>query len=185
MDETMIQNELEEEEKLEEELSEELSEEPEVGEPTSEDTDGSQESEAEAAKIEELRAEKLLLEGEIASLESALEKKRAETDKAAREYAEFRELYPDADTEALPEDVLKSVEAGLPLAAAYALYEKRIQKRSADIAAHNKSTREVSFGSVGKSPESDYFTPDEVRAMSQGEVRANYSKILQSMKNWH
>ena len=184
MDETMIQTELEEEEKLEE-LSEELEggkalpEEPEVGEPTSADADGSQESEEEASlRIEELRAE-------IASLEGELERKRAETDKAAREYAEFRALYPDADAEALPEDVLKSVEAGLPLAAAYALYEKRMQKRSADIAAHNKSTREVSFGSVGKSPESDYFTPDEVRAMSQGEVRANYSKILQSMKSWH
>ena len=121
----------------------------------------------------------------VKKLEGELEKRRAETDKAAREYAEFRALYPDADAEALPEDVLKSVEAGLPLAAAYALYEKRMQKRSADIAAHNKSTRQVSFGSVGKSPESDYFTPDEVRAMSQSEVRANYSKILQSMKSWH
>lgn len=182
MDETMIQTELDEEEKLEEELAEES----EVGETLYEEADGSQESEAEAvSQIEELRAEKILLEGEIASLEGELERKRAETDKAAREYAEFRALYPDADTEALPEDVLKSVEAGLPLAAAYALYEKRMQKRSADIAAHNKSTREVSFGSVGRSPESDYFTPDEVRAMSQGEVRANYSKILQSMKNWH
>lgn len=182
MDETMIQNELEEEEKLEE-LSEELEG---GGETLYEEADGSQESEEEASlRIEELRAEKLLLEGEIASLEGELERKRAETDKAAREYAEFRALYPDADTEALPEEVLASVEAGIPVAAAYALYEKRMQKRSADIAAHNKSTREVSFGSVGRSPESDYFTPDEVRAMSQGEVRANYSKILQSMKNWH
>lgn len=184
MDETMIQTELEEEEKSEElseklEGGEELPNEPEVSEPTSADADGLQESEEEASlRIEELRTE-------IASLEGELEKRRAETDKAAREYAEFRALYPDADAEALPEDVLKSVEAGLPLAAAYALYEKRMQKRSADIAAHNKSTRQVSFGSVGKSPESDYFTPDEVRAMSQGEVRANYSKILQSMKSWH
>lgn len=195
MDETMIQNELEEEEK---ENSEELSKEPDddgealLGEleaseeAVAEETDGIQESEADAtAKIEELRAQRLLLEGEIASLEGELEKRRAETDKAAREYAEFRALYPDADTEALPDDVLASVEDGIPLAAAYALYEKRMQKRSADIAAHNKSTRQVSFGSVGKSPESDYFTPDEVRAMSQGEVKANYSKILQSMKNWH
>ena len=185
MDETMIPSELEEEKKPEElseelEGGEELSEEPEIDEPTSANADDSQESEEEEAslRIEELRAE-------IASLEGELEKRRAETDKAAREYAEFRALYPDADTEALPEDVLKSVEAGLPLAAAYALYEKRMQKRSADIAAHNESTRQVSFGSVGKSPESDYFTPDEVRAMSQGEVRANYSKILQSMKSWH
>ena len=191
MDETMIPSELEEEKKPEElseelEGGEELSEEPEIDEPTSANADDSQESEEDAAaKIEELRARRLLLEGEIASLEGELEKRRAETDKAAREYAEFRALYPDADTEALPEDVLKSVEAGLPLAAAYALYEKRMQKRSADIAAHNESTRQVSFGSVGKSPESDYFTPDEVRAMSQSEVRANYSKILQSMKSWH
>ena len=146
------------------------------------DTDGEEQDEDEErnaqARVDELRAE-------IASLEVELERKRTETDKAAREYSEFRELYPDTDIESLPAEVIESVDAGIPLAAAYALYEKRLQKHNADVAAHNKSTRAVSFGSVGKAAESDYFTPDEVRAMTQGEVRANYSNILKSMKSWH
>ena len=71
MDETMIPSELEEEKKPEElseelEGGEELSEEPEIDEPTSANADDSQESEEDAAaKIEELRARRLLLEGEI------------------------------------------------------------------------------------------------------------------------
>lgn len=31
----------------------------------------------------------------------------------------------------------------------------------------------------------DYFTPEEVRKMSQAEVRENYQKILNSMKFWN
>ena len=180
MDETKKQNEIESEE-LQEEIREEVPEMPEYEEaPLPDDADEeTQDEERDAqARVDELRAE-------IASLEGELERKRAETDKAAREYSEFRELYPDADIDSLPTEVTEAVDSGIPLAAAYALYEKRLKKRNADIAAHNKSTRAVSFGSVGKAAESDYFTPDEVRAMTQGEVRANYSKILKSMKSWH
>lgn len=31
----------------------------------------------------------------------------------------------------------------------------------------------------------DYFTPEEVRKMSQAEVRENYQKIINSMKFWN
>lgn len=33
--------------------------------------------------------------------------------------------------------------------------------------------------------EKDYFTPEEVRKMSQAEVRQNYAKIINSMSKWH
>ena len=167
---------------LEEELEEELEEV--AAEPALEETEEAQET-PEGESLEELEARKLLLAGEIASLEGELERRRAETDKAAREYAEFRELYPEADPDNLEVEVREAVEAGVPLAAAYALYEKRMQKRNETAAAHNSANRGASFGSVGKAPESDYFTPDEVRGMTQVEVRANYQKIRQSMKNWH
>ena len=176
MDETKELNEIESKE-----VQEELPSPPEVeDEIIPDDTDGETEDEERNAQ-----ARVNALREEIASLEGELERKRAETDKAAREYSEFRELYPDTDIESLPSEVIESVDAGIPLAAAYALYEKRLKKHNSDVAAHNKSTRADSFGSVGKAAESDYFTPDEVRAMTQGEVRANYSKILKSMKSWH
>ena len=36
-----------------------------------------------------------------------------------------------------------------------------------------------------KAEDHEFFTPEEVRAMSMDEVRANYSKILNSMSKWH
>lgn len=159
-----------------EELEDELVEE----QPTQEESE-----ELSEAVIDELQSRKLLLEGEIAMLEGELEKKREETDRKAREYAEFRELFPGVDTDELAPEVLASVEAGVPLTAAYALYEKRIAVRNAVAAAHNKATKQGGFGSVGKGSESEYYTPDEVRAMSRSEVKQNYQKILRSMQNWH
>ena len=66
-----------------------------------------------------------------------------------------------------------------------ALYEKRIAAKNAATAAHNKATKQGGFGSVGRNAEIEYFSPDEVRAMSRSEVRENYNKILRSMSNWH
>jgi hypothetical protein len=31
----------------------------------------------------------------------------------------------------------------------------------------------------------EFFTPEQVRKMSQSEVKKNYKKILESMKYWH
>ena len=140
--------------------------------------------EQESVDLEELNSKKLLLEGEIAALEVELERRKAEADKAAREYTEFKELFPDADPEALTGEVLELTKEGVPLAAAYALYQKRAEKRCADAALQNAQNAGACFGSVGRSSENDYFTPDEVRAMTRNEVRANYQKIIQSMKSW-
>ena len=98
--------------------------------------------------------------------------------------AAMLELFPDADPEALTGEVLELTKEGVPLAAAYALYQKRAEKRCADAALQNAQNAGACFGSVGRSSENDYFTPDEVRAMTRNEVRANYQKIIQSMKSW-
>lgn len=135
--------------------------------------------------LDTLNSKKLLLEGEIAALEGELERRKAEVDRAAREYTEFKALFPDADPDALTGEVLELMKEGVPLSAAYALYEKRAERRNADAALRNARNTGASFGSVGKPPESDYFTPDEVRAMTRNEVRANYQKIIRSMKNWN
>ena len=133
----------------------------------------------------ELEARRLELESEIASLEEKLENARLETDRKAKEYAEFRELFPYADPNELDGEVVAMVEAGVPLAAAYSLYEKRLSAKNAAVAAHNNATKQGGFGSVGRGAEEEFYTPDEVRAMTQSEVKRNYQKILRSMKNWH
>lgn len=132
-----------------------------------------------------LGARKLQLEEEIAALEAELEKKIEETDRRVREYGEFRELFPDADAAELPEDVDDMLASGVPLCAAYALYEKRVLSKNNAAARHNNATKISGFGSVGRGVDDEFYSPDEVRAMTRAEVRQNYQKIINSMKNWH
>lgn len=157
---------------------EELSEAPDVTEETVCAEEAAEANEA-------LKSEKLSLESEIAALKDELERAKAETDRKAKEYAEFRELFPYADPCELAPEVTEMVEEGIPLAAAYSLYEKRLRAKEETAKAHNKATREGGFGSVGHSTGEEYYTPDEVRAMTQTEVRKNYQKILRSMEKWH
>jgi hypothetical protein len=154
-----------------------------------EELSGSEEAvaEPEAERDAEREAEERVqqLKTQIEALEGVLENKIAEIDRKAGEYAEFKELYPGVNLFELAPEVSESVASGVPLAAAYALYEKRQAHRASAVKAHNKATREGGFSGVGKSTENEYYTPDEVRAMDAREVRANYQKILRSMKSWH
>lgn len=61
-------------------------------------------------------------------------------------------------------------------------YEENARTMAAQAFANQKASPGA-LGSTGN-PESDYFTPDEVRKMTQSEVRANYEKIRNSMKKW-
>ncbi len=123
------------------------------------------------------------LRGELNALRQQLEAERTRHERAEREYEEFRQLYPDATLSDCSDDVWRAVESGTPLAAAYALEERR-RALTADRAAQaNAQNRQRSAGRV-KDAQNDFFTPDEVRAMSQSEVRTNLSKIMRSMKKW-
>ncbi len=128
-------------------------------------------------EIESLRREVERLNGE-------LERSRAETARINEQLAEFADVFPDADVRALPEDVWESVRSGNSLAASYALYTQKLRNRDLRLRSVNDRNAMVSSGRVtGNAPE--HFTPDEVRAMSQSEVRANFSKIKESMKKWN
>ena len=60
--------------------------------------------------------------------------------------------------------------------------ELDLRRRADEINARNAS---LSAGRVGTSLAPEYYTPDEVRAMTPSEVRENYEKIRASMKKWH
>lgn len=97
-----------------------------------------------------------------------------------RELLEFRELYPDVALDAIPEDVTASE---LPLAAAYALYERRRARLRERADAENERNAGRSAGSVSDG-DGGHFTPDEVRRMSRDEIRRNYDKVISSMRSW-
>ena len=71
------------------------------------------------------------------------------------------------------------------MAAAYALYEKKMAIASANAQLINQKNSSSSTGAIGRESENEFFSPEEVRLMSREEVRKNYSKIIDSMKKWN
>ena len=128
-------------------------------------------------RVEQLRSELNRLRAEIAARDEALQRMGTECE-------EFRELYPDVSLSILPDSVWEDVRRGIPIAAAYALAERKQALTAQKAAVCNQTNTLRSAGRLAPT-ESDYFSPSEVRAMTQREVRANYQKIMRSMQKWH
>ena len=124
------------------------------------------------------------LEAELADLRAELMRRDEEAVKIERECAEFQSLYPNVSLASLRDEVWESVKDGLPIAAAYALSERKQFLRQQKAAEINKENQKRSAGSLSGT-ESNYFSPTEVRAMSPAEVRINYKKIMTSMQKWN
>lgn len=164
-------------EPVEEALPEDIS--PEDIEENTEQTEPDALTEARES-IDALRSEIEHLQGEVARLE---ELKRAQN-RILAEIGDFVALFPDTPIETIPDTVWESVKGGTPLAAAFALYEKRMVAEAKRIAEINAKNAKRSPGAAGKDTASEYFSPEDVRRMSRAEVHANYSKIKDSMKKW-
>jgi hypothetical protein len=130
----------------------------------------------------EVRAEQL--ERELNDLKAQIAERDARDARVEREYAEFRALYPDVPLSELSDAVQKQVESGTPLAAAFALEERKKLLLTKKAEETNIENRHRSSGSVNGT-DSPYFSPQEVRAMSRAEIRRNYDRIIESMKSWH
>ena len=131
------------------------------------------------------QAELERLREEVRTLNERLSEQQEKAEHIQKQIGEFCEAFPSTELKSVPEDVWESVRSGNSLAAAYALYTHRIQQKEARINEQNQKNAYRSAGYVGKSAANEYFTPDEVKKMSQSEVKANYSKILESMKKWY
>ncbi len=123
------------------------------------------------------------LQQEISRLQGELEKREKQQERISSEFSRLFELFPDADPSDIPNEVWDDVKNGNSLAGAYAIHARRAflaRERSDSV---NERNAALSSGRIS-GHSSEYFTQDEVRAMSQGEVRANYKKILKSMPKW-
>ena len=147
---------------------------------------------AEAEKLSEEASPTLVSpDEEIASLKAELEQLRAtlaqkeeEQKRVTSEMEEFNRLFPTTSVREIPESVWKEVGMGIPLSAAYALYEKKNRMDRIHAEEINRLNAERSAGRAGLHTQNEYFSPDEVRAMSPSEVRENFKKIRESMKKW-
>ncbi len=125
------------------------------------------------------------LREKVRELNERLETQAAESQRISEQLGEFFDVFPNADVKTLPDSVWDSVRAGNSLAASYALYRQRVYQREMAAKAVNERNAGSSSGRVGTDSSKEYFSPDEVRSMSRGEVKANYSKIIESMKKWN
>lgn len=121
---------------------------------------------------------------EIERLKAELEETKNLNQRISEELGEFHSLFPETDITALPESIWEEVKNGIPLVASYALYEKKREAERRHAERINSQNAARSSGAAGKDTPSEYFSPDEVRAMSAAQVRHNYQKILNSMKKW-
>ena len=128
-------------------------------------------------------AELARLRSELTELREELSKKEAVSLRLGRDCAEFEALYPDVPLSELPDGVWDAVKQGIPLAAAYALAERRRERLEQVARDSNRRNRDRSSGELSRETP-DYFSYEEVRRMSSAEVRAHYDSILRSMKRW-
>ncbi len=143
-------------------------------------TDGEGEN---APEEKEPSVEEMLLE--LKALREELLEKRKAFEKMSRDIGEFEELFPEKKVNEIPDTVWESVKTGIPLAAAYALYERKNAIRRDAAENTNTANSARATGPIGRDVTENFYTPDEVRAMSRAEVKRNYSKILESMKKWN
>lgn len=130
------------------------------------------------AELERLREE-------IRTLNESIAEKQAQTEKISAELGAFAEYFPDVELKSIPEEVWNEVKSGNSLAASYALYTHKTKQSERIMREQNEKNAYFSAGRVGKNTANEYFTPDDVKKMSGSEVKANYSKIIASMKKWN
>ena len=123
------------------------------------------------------------LTARVRELVQEIEMRQTLTDRMARECEEFEVYFPDVSLRSLPDSVWTQVHAGVPLAAAYALYERGVQNQKKAAEEQTARKEALSTGLPGAA-QSNYFSPSQVRAMSRQEVRENYDRIFESMRHW-
>ena len=95
----------------------------------------------------------------------------------------FRRLYPAVSEAEIPDEVFLEAGKGMPLEAAYALYERRQAMRQKTADAVNRRNAAGGWGRAEVEDEG-FLSPDEVREMSRDEVKKHYARIVESMKHW-
>lgn len=116
---------------------------------------------------------------------NALEAMKKHSEQMLAEINEFTELFPEERIDSLPEEVWEQVKKGSSLAASFALYEKKRIASEERARGINQRNATLSAGIAGVNTPCEYFTQEQVRAMSRAEVKQNYSKIRESMKKWN
>lgn len=124
-----------------------------------------------------------MLRKRVAELEKELTGRKEQWERAGKEWNELIGCFPDITPEAVPDSVWQQVRSGVPLAAAYALYDRKLRQRNGNAQVCNDRNGQQSPGGLQDGADG-YLSPTQVRAMSRREVRENYDRIFASMRHW-
>jgi len=131
-----------------------------------------------AGELDSLRAQ-------VQELRERLAEREREREESLRELEDFHRLFPHVPVRQIPDRVWDDRGRGIPLSAAYALYERELAVTQAQAERINQANATQSAGRAGVDTANEYFSPDEVRRMTRAQVRQNYTKIRESMKKWN
>ncbi len=127
-------------------------------------------------------------DGDKTELEACREKIRQlsavidDIKRQTREKKIFGELYPKVAIDEIPDAVLKEAkDEGIPLAAAYALYARRLEIESENAAEKLIKSAVRTSGAVSQPPPERLFSIDQIRAMSAKEVKRQYKAVMKSL----
>lgn len=100
------------------------------------------------------------------------------------EFKKLIELFPEFNAEDIPDEVFEKCEDGKGLAAEYALWYLTEEKKKGEQKKKEEENLKSAPPNVKESSEPTYFTPEQVRSMSEKEIRKNYKTIMNSMEKW-
>ena len=95
------------------------------------------------------------------------------------------ELFPDINVDDIPDEVFEKSDNGKSLAAQYALYYLKEEKKKAEQKEKEEENLKAATPDVKNATQDAYFTPDDVRGMTEAEIRRNYKTIMKSMEKWN
>jgi len=142
------------------------------------------ESDAASEAVTEVMAE--MTQKELDALREENRRLRHEDETRKRFTEESEELlllFPEAQTDALPEEVKANWEKGMLLAAAYALWDKRRILAETNAEASNRLNAAASPGPVTNDGSGEgNFTLEEIKRMPGSEVRKYLERIYRSLE---
>ena len=139
-----------------------------------EEKDLSQEEVTPSAKAEEKENDPSNAEGE----EDQIRKMETDIDL-------FHSLFPDVQAQDIPKEVWDRVEQGESLSAAFSLFTVQKERREEEIEKVNEKNEKMAPPRIRHDgAESEYFSPEAVKAMSPKEIKKHYDAILRSMEKW-
>lgn len=95
------------------------------------------------------------------------------------------ELFPDLNVDDIPDEIFEKSDNGKGLAAQYALFYLKEEKKNTEQKKKEEENLKSAAPDVKNAPEEAYFTPEQVKGMTEEEIRKNYKTIMKSMEKWN